>query len=437
MQKSDLVVSIADRNPPPPIITSITPNSTYISGNTYVVITGSNLAAVVSIKFGSVNSQWIFTKNDNEIHCMPFPVASARTVDVVLTTARGIVVTVTNGFIFQSTSITGTLTNLPVQSGQDSWGFQGCCLGNDQNIWWGTAYGAVWNLTSGNVQNRFPITGNGSGGQEDICAGPGGNLWTADNVNFVTWRIPPNGSGPLLADFALPGPGSPFKIITGTDARLWITGFFSGLVWAVDDPGHVTTFSFSGKRPTGIANSPLGDGTIWFTDVVGGTINQLFPLSGSIAASYVISGATNFWALTNGCDGKFYATEAGGLSGVSVFKIDPTNLSGAQRFLVPAIQPQPIGPGPDGNIYMGGIIHASGITSGTSQGLGVVVQITQSGNVSTFTINNPAVYSGAAFGTPFGVATGADGAIYVPVYQYASGLPQNPHGYSGFITKLT
>jgi hypothetical protein len=422
-----------------PVILSITPDSCYLSGNTYIVITGVGLTSITNVFFGNVPSQYVFIKSDTELHVSPFPVSSAQTVTLTLTSPYGITST---PFTFVAQEISGTLTFYSKPA--NALAFTSICTGNDGNLWWGNyAYLSNPNgftMTPENTNyNPFYLTGGSA--ESTLCdtwgwiPGSGGNIWAVDRGNLVLWKIPPSLSG--ITPFSLPGAVANFQypqdVCVGADGAFYVisSAYTSSgnipaatqFLWRVTDPGVVTTFMFSlNISLNNICNAPNGNLWITWSDLVsktgvmevttGGVLVNKWtlnvPNSGTLSPNnnfpfgLVSDGIGNLWC------GYWSTTDAPSISGLA--KIPTSNPTAASYYQIYNNRSSVVCGlcvGPDGNIYCVG-----GQQGYVSDGC-YFHQVTPNGAITPYEITNPAPQSGD---TPIGVCVGSNGYLYATYF---------------------
>jgi streptogramin lyase len=96
----------------------------------------------------------------------------------------------------------------------------------------------------------------------DICPGPDGNLWVADEVQHGVWQVTTGGSTTF---FILSG-SEPYGICPGPDGNLWVADYLH-TIWSVTPAGVGTPYTTTLARtssPTGICPGP--DGNLYASD---------------------------------------------------------------------------------------------------------------------------------------------------------------------------
>jgi streptogramin lyase len=386
----------------PELPLSLVPNSCYLSGSDYIVITASGgLSSTTAVTFGGIPAKYLSIKSDIEIHVGCFAVPSAGTVTVVVTTGSG---TKTGTFAFLSNAIAGTQT-LFQQAGQ--FGFTGPCTGPDLNLWWGDNAGHAWTMkTDGTGAASYALAG--ANVVQTIC-GPDGNVWCLD-ANGKVWKVPTSGSG--ITSYSLAGAVLPSAICIGPDGNLWATDSGSDNFWRVTPAGTVTSFTTPATVTLwGITGAP--DGNLYAT-YYDSSINKsgflAISTAGAILQTYQLTILTvhapilhqtscdslgNLWTSSwTDATGKFLFLSTIS-SPASVTAVSFPNTSGS-TVLGPCF-------GPDANIYAS--THQPSVPANT------LYQCNASGILAMYPITNPSPSINTADG-PQGCCTGSDGSVW-------------------------
>jgi streptogramin lyase len=118
--------------------------------------------------------------------------------------------------------------------------------------------------------------------QNDIIAGPDGNLWIDMNDNFSVVRLEPNGNSHRFPV----SEGQTNSLTVGPDGNIWFAENNSmrndSLIGRMTTAGVLTEF----KPPVPLANvgqvAGAPDGSMYFNDVVSGNSGKLDPATGKI-----------------------------------------------------------------------------------------------------------------------------------------------------------
>jgi hypothetical protein len=421
---------------PSPFISAISPNSSYLQGNEYVVITGNGLASVNAITFGGVNSQYIGgpggVTTDAEIHASPFPRTSGGSVSLAIMTQSG---AASSPFTFDQATIAGTLAYI---SEVGVSGLGDICNGNDGNLWAATYYGTLWVFsTSGAIIGSQVLTPNIK--IQRVIAGSGGKIWAIDQSGLL-WRIFTNLSSTVSV--ALPGANIDNPLIdlcVGPDGNFYIvsSGGDNNTVnnfWKVNDSLEIlfaTSYVYNSSEPFayalyGICSSP--DDTLFALAFGPELVNILVQFS-------TAGVALNTWVLptvvapggygdqiTVGPDGNLW-TEYFGSGAYGVCIINRANPSLTPTYIQLTSGPESdivfgnFRAGSDGNMYKEESISGTGgqTVKGNTAHVGYIFQITPNGTVTQYVTDlasSPVSGSNPAVAL-YGICAGANGAMYV------------------------
>jgi hypothetical protein len=164
----------------------------------------------------------------------------------------------------------------------------GISAGPDGALWY-TARGsnAIGRVTTGGVVTTFVLP-TATAGPSAIVTGPDGAPWFTEYDANKIGRITTAGS---ITEFPVPqGPmNNPASIAAGPDGALWFTGggqdttyYGAPALGRITTAGQLSTFPL--PNPYGLAAdiTTAGDGSLWFTDLFGNTVNHLvFPPAGA------------------------------------------------------------------------------------------------------------------------------------------------------------
>ena len=237
-----------------PTVTGVSPNEGPETGGTSVTITGTNLSAVNSVKFGSTNAA-SFTVNSSTSITATAP-AGSGTVDVtVSTSSNGSAVVPQDQFSYIAAP---TVTALSPTSGSPGGGtsvtITGTNLSGATSVKFGSTNAQSFTVNASNSITAVSPSGTGTVDVTVTTVGGTSATSTADRFNYapaVTGVSPSTG----------PAGGGTSVTITGTN--------FSG-VSAVKF-GSTTATGFTVNSPTSItATSPAGTGTVDITVTTGG-----------------------------------------------------------------------------------------------------------------------------------------------------------------------
>jgi virginiamycin B lyase len=201
---------------------------------------------------------------------------------------------------------------------------------------------------------------------------------------------PSNPAGSFV-DFAMPSPGQPQAITTGSDGNLWTPEYYGNAIARITPSGVVTEFSTGmspSSSPEGIAAGP--DSNVWFTEAGGSRIGRITP------AGAITEFATNLTPnsvphdIVRGRDGNLWFTE---YAGNQIGRITPAGAISEFSVPTPSSSPDGITVGPDGALWF---------TEYTGNKIG---RMTTTGAVTDF-----AVPSGASH--PENIVAGPDGALW-------------------------
>jgi probable HAF family extracellular repeat protein len=199
--------------------------------------------------------------------------------------------------------------------------------------------------------------------------------------------------GAAITEFAIPSGGDPLDLAIGPDGNVWFTEYFAGRIGRITPTGVITEFAVpncSGCRPSGIVRGP--DGNMWFTE-----FNKL--VIGRITPAGVI---TEFDAtpdydgnITVGPDGNLWFAEY--LAARIAIMDTAGNL--LNQFYIPTAGSRPVGivTGPDGNVWF---------TETASNQIG---RVTPSGVFTEFPIPSAGTQ-------PNDITAGTDGNVWFSEY---------------------
>lgn len=266
-------------------------------------------------------------------------------------------------------------------------------------LWWSDGNVVNSASTSGTAGTPYTIPNNG--GNVQMVAGPDGNLWLTQSTqsfcyscqDYVVRMMLASNQGSMnywtlpVASGVSGTHANPVSIASGSDGNLWIAeaNQNANQIARVSTSGTVTDFPVAtdaGSYPDDFVQSITSgpDGNVWFiiTDEANGydEIGKIAP-SGSITryhlpSAYSFSGTYNYYwnAIVAAPDGNLWFTEANGN------RIGKISTSGViTEYSLPAsTNPQNIGVGPDGNLWLR-------CECGTAVGAGLV-KVTTSGIAS-------------------------------------------------------
>jgi len=248
-------------------------------------------------------------------------------------------------------------------------------VGPDGNLWYtracsGTsaALGFSWVFSrigritpAGGVEEFPPI-----GLPNDITPGPDGNLWFADQPEFIGGQIGRISTTGVITEFPVPaantpwpaGRSYPFSIAAGPDGNLWFTDYLGAQIGRISPTGNVVMFPLlsSTRSPGSMTAGP--DGALWFTesdqfDLQGSWIARM-TLDGSVTEFQVPAGgqglatADGSKTIAAGPDGNLWFIE---LNANKIGRITPAGSITEFNIPTPNSGPGPITVGLDGNIW--------------------------------------------------------------------------------------
>ncbi len=324
---------------------TLDPDSSYMAGNAYVVITGSGFNSASGVKFGDQDAQWYSVESDTEIHAFNFPVSSSGDVDVTVLNVTIGGLPAMGPFTFASKSLTGTLSDLyPADFSQDI--PKGICSGPDGKIWTVDANDAIWSWTTSGVATIYNLVDlvDGESVGEDtrqVIVGPDGNLWVADSA--IVWKVTTAGVAtayPVGADL--------YGMCVGSDGNLWATDGDS--LWKITTDGDTTEYAFVGSSLLGICAGP--DGNLWILDNAGDNGAQTRKVwkvtTAGVKTSYNLTGSFLRGGICAGPDGNIWLTDF-------YNKTWSVTMSGvATAHGLDGGVPTDICAGPDGNLWASG-----------------------------------------------------------------------------------
>jgi streptogramin lyase len=244
--------------------------------------------------------------------------------------------------------------------------------------------GTVTEFTSGLNPGASPAA---------LTAGPGGNVWFADQgTTKAIGEITPTGA---ITEFPLPATSKPADIEEGPDGNLWFTD--QGTTKAIGrmtPTGVVTEFSAglnAGSLPNGLTVGP--DGNLWFADR--GTTKAIGRITTSgVITEFPLPATTSPRGIVDGPDGNLWFTDAGTPSHIARMTTTGT-VTNFSVGLNAGSSPRAIDVGPDGNLWFNDM--------GTTKAMG---RITTSGTITEFSAG---LSPGSA---PADIAPGPDGNVW-------------------------
>jgi virginiamycin B lyase len=238
---------------------------------------------------------------------------------------------------------------------------------------------------------EFPV----GGGPVPITAGPDGNLWMWFTGTTYVGRMTPAG---VLTVFTAPigfPENTPGHCVDGRDGGIWCSNTGGPIVRVSVATGAANTFDL--PPDVGATDLTLGpDGAFWFTDF---GLNQIgrMTLAGAVTMYPVPAAFIAPRSITVGPDGALWFTS----DDAQVGRMDTTG-GGFRYYDLPEhstntiAQFSAITAGSDGNLWLGVL---------TNSGPGKVVRISPSGQITEFSLTDPA-------GAIVDITGGPDGALW-------------------------
>jgi len=250
------------------------------------------------------------------------------------------------------------------------------------------------------------------GSNEEITAGPDGNLWVATQQNTVV-RMKPDGSAQAFVMNGMTAPAT--GLIAGPDGNLWGAQATSVIKIPPGNPGAATQTSITGLAGgQGITVGP--DGNIW----VAGTdfLAKVPPGNPGGYTPYPLAPGTlpAPKGMTTASDGLMWIASGGGTV-VSATAANP-----------PVVNPVPVGIATGGTQDVaaglnGQIAYANPVDTPQNVGL-----LSPGGQPQKIELENT---------DPFGVAFGQDQAYWIPRFQGNDVLRLTADGQTSFLTGFT
>ncbi len=243
-----------------PVVTGVSPSSGPISGGTTVVITGSNFTDISStgVDFGSNPAEFSVNSAGTQITASSPGVATAQTVDVVVTNPLGSsVITPADTFTYQPDVLfVPVVSTVTPQSGPQAGGtavvLTGTDLANATEVWFGTV--SVSSFTEPGTGNTIDVTAPPSADPETVSVTVT-NAYGASAVspaNAYTYLPPsPSPTGPQVTGVA-PDSG---PVSGGTGVTVTGTGF-TGATTVAFGTEDATSFTVNSAGTTITAVSP-------------------------------------------------------------------------------------------------------------------------------------------------------------------------------------
>jgi len=250
------------------------------------------------------------------------------------------------------------------------------------------------------------------GSNEEITAGPDGNLWVATQQNTVV-RMKPDGSAEAFVMNGMTAPAT--GLVAGPDGNLWGAQATSVIKIPPDNPGAASQTSITGLAGgQGITVGP--DGNIW----VAGTdfVAKVPPGNPAGYTPYPLTAGTlpAPKGMTTASDGLMWVASGGGTV-VSATSADP-----------PVVNAVPVGIATGGTQDVGAglngqIAYANPVDTPQNVGL-----LSPGGQPQKIELENT---------DPFGVAFGQDQAYWIPRFQGNDVLRLTADGQTSFLTGFT
>jgi streptogramin lyase len=237
----------------------------------------------------------------------------------------------------------------------------------------------------------FPLTPGSLDGSlnEDIAAGPDGNVWFSESKVDKIGRITPTG---VVAEFSgLTSGAYPAGIAAGRDGNIWFTEAAGGRIGVMNTAGQLIHEYSTGVTGHPYRITPGPDGNLWFTEPNENLVARI-TLNGSVNEFSLPIPGSEPWGITSGPDGTLWFTQT------SAGKIGRINTSGGvlNEFTLTATnaspRPSEITTGPDGNVWF------------NDENIAQIGRINQYGTVTEFTIPSQQRATG--------ITKGADGNMW-------------------------
>ena len=267
-------------------------------------------------------------------------------------------------------------------------------LGSDGNVWFTESQinaGKIGQVDARGRITEFAVP-NTSSQPDDIVTGADGALWFTGPSGFPDFFIGRLTTAGLFTGFAPgcdPNGGCsivPQGIARGPDGNIWFTEQIRNAIVRLTPAGVFTFFTIPtpGANPHGITAGP--DGNLWFTEFNANRIGRI-TTAGVITEFPGVTGSPD--RITAGSDGNLWFTEPFPFDS----RIGRITTAGVitEFALASGAEPRDIVAGPDGNLWF------------TEYGAGALANITTTGVVTEVE---------TVKGGPWGIARGADGAIW-------------------------
>ncbi len=269
---------------------------------------------------------------------------------------------------------------LSITTGPDGalWFTENCCLG-------------VGRIATDGTITQYPYA---SGNVSDfITTGSDGALWFTQGFSYIG-RMTTSG---VYSQYTIPGPEAAVGYITtGPDGAVWFTesGEVDSIV-RLTTSGEFTIYPIptSGAGANGITTGP--DGALWFTESFAGKIGRI-TTSGAIT-EYPLPAGTGPSSIVTGPDGALWFPQE---LEDSIGRITTSGaLSQYPLTQTTILERCQIAVGPDGDLWFG---DAGNVALG---------RITTSGALTEYPVPT-------GNGSPAGITSGPDGAIWYTSYQH-------------------
>lgn len=248
----------------------------------------------------------------------------------------------------------------------------GIVLGPDGALWF-TESGAnqIGRITNSGSITEFPLTATPSSGPRLIISGPDGAMWfTQSGEPSEVGRITTNGAASevsIAGGGCSAGAGSgPAGIASGPDGNVWVTenrdvpGEIAKINVGAGD--SLTEYCLTSGEPAQI--TPAADAALWFT-VGMDEYASITTYNGSISPEILQTGSSSLIPIITGPDGALWL----GLKGTQSVLDHITTTDVLSPFDLPAsspANPQVLGSGPDGQVWLAG---GGDLTSVTTAGV--------------------------------------------------------------------
>ena len=211
---------------------------------------------------------------------------------------------------------------------------QNICLGPDGNLWVADqALGSVWKVTPSGTPTQYTLSGTPP--LNDICT-DGTYLWATDS-NGLLWKITTSGSS---SSYTIHSGSSLWGICYGPDGNLWI-GDNSALIWKVTTGGSGTSYSTTTGNIFDICVGP--DSNLWAADGLGRVLKCT--TSGTITPYTLTSSSPS--GICSGPGGLLWVSDTHGY----VWSVSTSNVQ--VSYLLPGTAtPADVVGGPDGNVWL-------------------------------------------------------------------------------------